>query len=341
MPTSAPGRQPSVAVIVVNFNGVDFLGPCLDSIAALDYPAELVETIVVDNGSVDGSLELLEERYPWVRVLPQSHNLGFAPAVNVAANATEAECIALVNNDMRVEPGWLGGLVSEYDPDRGVVCVGGVILSWDGSAVDFVEGFVNFSGMGDQPAFGRPVDEVDTTTPRDLLFACGSSLLASRDVFLDIGGFDDSYFAYYEDVDLGWRLWLAGYDVRMAPQSRSFHLHRGTSSRFPEHQRLTLLERNALRTIIKNYDDRHLREVLGASLLLYMKRAAIRAELDSAAYAIGGDAGPEETVPRAALASLEAAAEVIETLDDLLRRRAEVQATRKRSDAELIERFGG
>src|SRR5205085_147887 len=154
-------------------------------------------------------------------VLPQAENFGFAPAVNIAVAAADAECVALLNNDMRVDPAWLRELVATYDPGRGVACVGGVIVSWDGETVDFTEGFMNFTGLGDQLGFGRPVSAVDTTTPRDLFFACGASMLISRDVFLKTGGFDEAFFAYYEDVDLGWRLWLHGYEVRLAPGSRS------------------------------------------------------------------------------------------------------------------------
>src|SRR3954471_13018629 len=330
----------STAIVIVNLDGVEYLPACLDSVAAIDFPQEQVEVIVIDNGSTDGSRELLAERYPWARVLPQDSNLGFAAAVNLGVAATDAECVVLLNNDMRVDPNWLRGLYEPYDPDSGVVCTGGVILSWDGELVDFTEGCVNFYGIGDQVGFGRPIEAVDITTPRDLLFACGGSMLISRQTFLDVGGFDESFFAYYEDVDLGWRLWLQGYQVRLAPASRTFHLHQGTSSRFPEHQRMALLERNALRTIIKNYDDRHLHEVLGPALLLLLKRGAVRSGIDRSAYQLGGDRSPEEVAPRLALAHMHAAVDVFDSFDDVLAARAQVQSRRRRSDQEIIDRFG-
>ena len=95
-------QLPNVSILLVNYNGRDHLGPCLDSIAALDYPSHLLETILVDNASADGSLQLLADTYPWVKVLPQSSNLGFAPAVNMAAAMSTGEALALINNDMRI-----------------------------------------------------------------------------------------------------------------------------------------------------------------------------------------------------------------------------------------------
>ncbi|MBV8559749.1 MAG: glycosyltransferase, partial [Acidimicrobiia bacterium] len=152
---TAADAPPSVSVILVNLDGAEHLPDCLDSLRAQDYPRERLDVIVVDNGSTDGSLEMLADRYPWVRVLAQGTNTGFAPAVNTGVRAATGACVALLNNDMRADPGWVSSLVDGYDPASGVVCVAGQILSWDGTEVDFVEGTVNFYGMGNQVAFGR------------------------------------------------------------------------------------------------------------------------------------------------------------------------------------------
>src|SRR5918912_2916473 len=114
---------PSVALVIPSYEGSRCLPECLDSVAALDYPRNLLETIVVDNGSTDSTAELLATRYPWVRVLRQSENLGFAEAVNVGARASTAACLALANNDMRLDPAWLRELVAAYEPQEGYRCV--------------------------------------------------------------------------------------------------------------------------------------------------------------------------------------------------------------------------
>ena len=143
---TAVAEGPSVAIVIPNWNGVQHLPDCLDSVDSLEYPRDRYEVILVDNGSTDSSLELVEREYPWVRIVKRSENLGFAAASNAGASAATAECVAFLNNDMRVDSNWLTELVAAYDPQEGYVCVAGTILSWDGTRIDFVDGLINFFG---------------------------------------------------------------------------------------------------------------------------------------------------------------------------------------------------
>jgi len=329
-----------VTIVVVNLDGAALLPPCLDSLRELDYTGER-QVIVVDNGSTDGSLELLSERYPEVQVLTEGRNTGFAVAVNDGARAGTGTYLALLNNDMRVDPSWLTAMVGGVDPATNTVCVAGVITSEDGSTIDFADASLSFNGRGDQPGFGTPIGGLDDNADgRELLFACGGSLLIDRQVFLDVGGFDETFFAYLEDVDLGWRLNLFGYRVVLASAARSFHLHHGTAGRFPRYQRELLIERNALATVIKNYDDAHLAQVLAPALLLLAKRGVLKAGLDRGTFDIGGSADEDQVVGRDALATLVAAADITDDLPGLFERRRAVQADRQRPDEDLIARFG-
>ena len=331
---------PSVTVLLVNYNGAAHLPTCLDSLARLDYPRERLDVLVVDNGSADASLELIGARYPWVRTLALPRNLGFAGGNNAGAAASTSDCLALLNTDMKVEPSWLRELVAAYDPAGGYACVAGVILDWDGERLDFGEGSVNYCGMGQQIGFGRPLEDVELRDRRDLLFACGGSMLVDRRVFLEVGGFDSEYFAYFEDVDLGWRLWLAGWRVRLAAGARVHHRLHGTGGGLPAHQRRLLYERNALRTLVKNLDDRNLWPLLSAALLLLAERARAIMKSSGEDYELfTGAAEKTETVSRSGLACVHAAADVARDLDRLLAQRAEVQALRRRSDAEIFELF--
>ena len=338
--SSAALALPSVTIIVVNYDGVDHLGPCLDSIRALDYPSALVTTMLVDNDSHDGSRELLKAQYPWVDVLKQSTNLGFSPAVNLAAQKATTECIALLNNDMRVDPQWLRALVGRYDPAQGFVCVAGAILDWDGTHLDFGDGTINFHGFGQQQGFGRPMTDVVLQDSKVLPFACGGAMLVGREIFNDLGGFDPKFFAYFEDVDFGWRLSVCGYRTRLAAEARSYHRHHGTSSRFAVHERILLLERNSLRSLVKNVSDEHLPRVLAAALLMQAKRSEHDARSDRASYEVGVKADEMEPVHRLATARLHATNDLLRDLPSLMAERSRIQARRQAPDHDVFAGFG-
>jgi GT2 family glycosyltransferase len=315
--------RPSVSIVIPNWNGAEHLPDCLDSIEQLDYPPGLVDVLVVDNGSSDGSVGLVESDYSWVHVVTNDRNEGFAAACNTGAQTARSDCVVFLNNDMRVDAGWLAGLADAYDAHSGYVCVGGVILDWEGVKLDFAGGWANFHGFAGQMHSGKPLDERLIEDRRDLLFACGGSMLVDRSVFLALGGFDPSYFAYYEDVDLGWRLWLSGYRVRLAGAARTYHKLHGTESGLPAHRRAFLCERNALCTLMKNCSDESLARLLPASLALLAVRARLRLESE----------------PERGLAVLRAADEFTAELPQLLTRRREVQARRKREDNEVFALF--
>ena len=332
----------SVTVVVVNLDGAEFLPDCLDSLAAQEYPHALVTVVVVDNGSTDGSVDLLQTRYPWVTVLPQEENIGFAPAVNVGARAATGECLVFLNNDARADPRFLAELTGAYAPDDGVAAVGARIVSWDGLELDFFEGATGLDGMGSQIGYGSPAHLTDAAGERDLLFACGGAMLIGRDTYLEIGGFDDRFFAYFEDVDLGWRMQVEGLRVVAAPEAVAYHRMHGTSSRFAFHKRVFLYERNALLCLIKNIEHRHLDDVLLAAVLLAVTRTAVRGRISSRPFDIRetGEASDTMSLPMTALAPVAAIVDVLDHLDDVLAARAGVQARRRVPDSEILPLLG-
>jgi len=339
--TDTQNLQPSVSIVLVNTNGLEHLPDCLASIWAQDYPPDLFDVILVDNGSTDGSLEYLAEHHPQVKVLAQGRNLGFARAVTVGAEASSSECIALVNDDSRLHPRWLSEITAKYDRDEGYVCVAAVMVDWAGTHFDFHEGVVNFHGMSAQLDYGRPVGDVDVEDGKDLLFACGGAMLCARDVWLETGGFDPHYFAYFEDVDFGWRLWVLGYKCRLASRAVSFHKLHGTWAKRPMHQRLLFYERNALRSIIKNYDQRNMERTLGPALMLTVERTMFETGSQRSTFEYSStDLAETETVHRNALSRLWGVVDLVDDLDRLMGERRWIQARRKRSDAEILTLFG-
>jgi GT2 family glycosyltransferase len=320
---------PSVAVIVLNWNGKAYLSDCLTSLRQQTYPGPW-QVVLVDNGSTDGSEALVRRDFPEVRVIRSPVNLGFAAGNNLAARQLDTDLVALLNNDTRADPNWLAELVAAVTSAPDVAAAGGKILSWDGRRSDFLGGGVTLTGFGVQLGFGEPATEGGAE--RDVLFACGGSMIVKRKPYLEVGGLDDDYFLYYEDVDLGWRLWIAGYRVRYAPRSVVFHRHGGSRS-WNADQLAFLYERNALYTIYKNYDDGHLARVLPAALLLAAKRAALVTGVDRRRFVLSSTPESRPAVGDAAIRRNWS------TLRDSLRRRG-VPATADRIAARLRGRIG-
>jgi GT2 family glycosyltransferase len=292
---------PAVSIIVLNWNGKRHLAACLDSLLALDYPKSKLQIILCDNGSTDGSADFVKERFPGVTLVPLDHNYGFAEGNNRAAESAVGDWIGFLNNDMWVEPSWLENMLAPSLEQPELACVSSRIMNWDGSAVDFVGGGVNFQGHGFQVDHGMPESTHDR--PRRLLFACGGAMLVRREIFLEVGGFDPDFFAFFEDVDLGWRLNLLGHDVWYTPLATAYHRHHGTASRIEPHQLRVLYERNALFMIYKCFDDENLAAALPAALLLMNERALDLTGLHRGTFDFPGQVRPAAGQPSANVAS--------------------------------------
>jgi GT2 family glycosyltransferase len=276
-------EYPTISIIVLNYNSLMHLRDCLDSLLRLDYRPDRLEVLLADNASSDRSVEWVTAHYPIVRIVQNGSNLGFAGGNNAAAKAARGDWVAFLNPDTRVEPNWLSELIQPALRDPDIVCVASKMLTWDGAAIDFADAAINFMGWGCQPGFGsRDLSQADRE--KDLLFACGGALLIERQTFLDAGGFDADYFAYFEDVDLGWRLWLQGQRVAYAPRAVVYHRHHGSWESVSDLKRWRLAERNTLFTAIKNYDDDSLARVLPAALLLLVQRAYLDVRPDPAVF---------------------------------------------------------
>jgi GT2 family glycosyltransferase/glycosyltransferase involved in cell wall biosynthesis len=333
-------------VVVLNYNGLKHLESCFNSLLALDYPANKLELMLVDNASRDESVAYARERFPRVRVVETGANLGFAGGNNFGAREANGDWVAFLNNDTRVEPEWLLQMVKTTlaGEERGLVCVSSLMLDWAGKRIDFQAGALNFHGFGFQPSYGLPVEGREIK-PRELLFPCGGSMLIKREVFLEVGGFDDDFFAFFEDVDLGWRLWLLGYRVELVPSAVTYHRHHGSFESVAGHRNYLLYERNALYAIYKNYEQETLDKALPAALLLLGQRAARFMEMsgvDFDEYDLemgGAQQPPTDTVHRNAVAALLAVEEFSANLESMKEKRAWIQANRRRTDAELFARF--
>ncbi len=350
-------HQPQVTVIVLNFNGREHLEGCLGSVMELDYPKENYRLLFVDNDSTDDSVEFVTHRFPDVEILRNQGNLGYAAAINKAVAQINDPVVALLNNDTRAEPGWLTHLVEPFCDDR-VVAVGSKVRSWDGKTIDYAGGGCNFHGVAFQVGQGEK-DRPEFNERKDTLFACGAAMAVRREAFLELGGLDDDYFAYYEDVDFGWRCWVAGHRVVFEPRSIVFHHHSATSVQIPIYKLRVLHIRNPLFTIFKNYDDANLARILPAALLVSLKRTWYLGQLDANSFRIGEhdhhhdtdgpkgffqksrprDLSATQEFPKVALSDLVAYNDLLVGFESMTAKRAKVQDRRARPDEEILELF--
>ena len=336
-----PGRiWPTVSIIVINYNAEDYLERCLSSLRALDYPADRIEVVFIDNASSDGSVAFVKRTFPEVRVVVNDHNTVFSPAVNQGAELATGEYLALLNNDAFADRGWIKTAIQVLDLEDRVACVASKILSDDGNTLNYAGGQMAFYGHGFMKGNGEP-DVPSDDKNRPTLFASGGAMVVRRSVFAEVGGFDASFQAFFEDVDFGWRLWVLGHEVRYVPASIVYHRHHGTIEKFGYPRERYLLERNALSTVFKNYGDEMLARTLPGTLVLALLRGLADAGTRLPDYRIRDDQSPIDDVRVSALtgAHLAALRDWGLALDTLGSKRYAIQSQRKAPDAQIAPLF--
>jgi GT2 family glycosyltransferase len=247
---------PGVAVVIPNWNGSRWLPGCLQSIAAQTVPA--AEVIVVDNGSTDGSLELLAG-HPSVRVVALGRNTGFAFAANRGVEAAASEFVALVNTDVELAPDWLERMAAALSADPAAASVASKMVDLDDPTLLYDTGDVlRRDGACEQRGrFER--DDGSYDAPGEVFGACAGAALYRRSVLLDAGGFDERFWTYLEDVDLALRLRLAGWGCRYEP-AVARHAGEGSSVKLSKPLHFWV-ERNTLLLVAKAYPARWLPQV--------------------------------------------------------------------------------
>jgi len=239
------GNRPLVSVIVLNWNKKDYLPRCLDSVFRQDYPN--LEVLFVDNGSDDGSVTFVREHYPDARVIPLGHNMGFAPANNIGIQEASGTYVMSLNNDTELDERCIGELVRVIEQHPNAWSCSPKIVSFELPATIVNVGIEsrNFNpgdrGHGD-PDDGR-YDQIE-----EIFGPNGGAGLYRQEVLDEIGGFDEDFVAYYEDVDLAWRARLAGWCSIYAPEAICRHAFGGTNK-----SRTFYIEYHIFRNIIWLY----------------------------------------------------------------------------------------
>lgn len=258
---------PSVAIIIVNWNGKEFLGDCLTAVQSLDYPRERYHALVVDNCSTDGSVDFVRANFAAIQLHQHDVN-NYARANNFGVRTTTTKYVAFLNSDTRVQPPWLRELVEVLEAHPRAGAAGSKVVFPDGrlnsTGLDFLPGF-HFRDRGfgeadrDQYAFGEVVG------------LSGCSVLLRRTALREVGLLDEDFEMYYEDVDLSFRMRAGGWSLLYVPRSVVHHLYNASIKKSPQRTKDFFGERNRLFLIA-----RHRRAALPASLM--RSRAIIEAK---------------------------------------------------------------
>ena len=225
--------SPSVAVVILNWNGRKFLEQFLPALTASSYPG--MEIVVADNGSTDDSVAFLNAHYPGVKQIMNHTNLGFANGYNKALEQVNAKYYVLLNSDVEVTMHWLEPMVALMEKDSRIGACQPKLLAWHQK-----DSFEYAGGSGGWlDAFGYPfcrgrifdVCEKDTGQYDDavpVFWASGAALMIRAELYHQAGGFDGYFFAHQEEIDLCWRVQRLGYEVYACPASVVYHVGGGT-----------------------------------------------------------------------------------------------------------------
>jgi GT2 family glycosyltransferase len=315
---SAPAG--SVAVIIVNANGGELLERALRAVVRQTLSPRRV--LVVDNASVDGSVDGLEDRHPAVEVLRLDRNVGFGAANNIGVHAaSDCEWVALLNPDAFPEPRWLEALLAaaRAEPDYSFFA-SRLLLADDPGKLDGTGDVYHVSGLAFRRDHGRAVENVDR--PEAEVFApCAAAAMYRRSAFVEAGGFDERYFAYLEDLDLAFRLRLAGHRCLYVPGSTALHVGSPITGRTSDFT-VFHAQRNMVWTYAKNMPT--------PLLWLYLPEHVLVNLVALAAYSVRGQARVVWRAKR----------EAIQVLPRVLAERRRLQDER-RADAWQLRRLMG
>lgn len=237
-------------VIIPNFNGKEYLRQCLLSLAKCQ-PSDF-HTIVVDNGSTDGSVELLKEEFPQIETVLLSENTGFAPAVNIGLERTKTSFALLLNNDTTVEPDFVKQMEDALVQRKNAFSISAkMVMMQDHTLLDGAGDL--YCALGWAFALGKGKKAAEYyTKPARIFSSCGGAVIYRMDVINEIGMFDENHFAYLEDVDIGYRAKIHGYENFYEPSATCYHAGSGFSgSRYNEFK-VNLSSRNSIYLILKN-----------------------------------------------------------------------------------------
>lgn len=238
-----------VTVVIPNFNGIKYIKNCLASLEEQEW--RFFRTVVVDNNSTDGSQELIKEQFPHVRLIELKENTGFANAVNVGIQQCKDEYVILLNNDTTVEKDFIKQMVVAMHENKTWFSASSKMVTMaDSSIIDDAGDYYNAFGWAYGKGKGKP--SANYTKNKNIFASCAGAAIYRRYVFIEIGYFDDNHFAYLEDIDIGYRSRIYGYENGFVANAICHHEGSASSgSRYNEFK-ISLSSKNSVYLIYKN-----------------------------------------------------------------------------------------
>lgn len=271
-PLNKNRNSPKVAVVILNYNTQALLQEFLPFVLASTY--KNIEVVVADNGSSDNSKEWLQEAYPAIRLINLKQNWGFAEGYNKALEQVEADYYVLLNSDVEVTPNWIEPILQRMEQEPGVAAAQPKILAqkqrntfeYAGAAGGWID-YLGYPFCRGRIFQTVEEDRKQYDSVQEIFWASGAALFIKASLFRQIGGFDPSYFAHLEEVDLCWRLKRAGFRILAVPNSTVYHVG-GATLEYENPQKTYLNFRNSLFTLVKNESSGKLRWLLPTRLVL-------------------------------------------------------------------------
>lgn len=214
-------------VVIPNYNGMKYMANCLESLYRLDEQA-LFQVLVVDNGSTDGSMELIRDHYPQVKLEALPENTGFCHAVNVGIEEADTPYVILLNNDTEVLSGFVEALMNAIERNEKCFAVSAQMLQWqDHERIDDAGDQYCVLGWAYSRGKGKPAAQYNR--PAEVFAACGGASIYRKSILDEIGYFDENHFAYLEDIDICYRARIYGYHCTYEPAAKVLHAGSATS----------------------------------------------------------------------------------------------------------------
>ena len=319
---------PKVTIIIPHWNGEEILRRCLLSLRRTRYPEYRI--LVVDNGSEDGSIPRIRKQFPEADMIHSEKNIGFAAGCNLGICSSDSPYVVLLNNDTEVTAGWLSPMVQAMEQDVSIAGAQPKLLSIrDRKQFDYCG-----AAGGEMDIFGYPFawgrifdyrekDHGQYDTQKTIFWASGAATLLRRTVLDTVGLMDEKFFAHMEEIDLNWRMQMAGYRIVSVPQAVVYH-QTGATLHEKRIRKMVLNHRNSLMMIIKNYSMLTLMWLLPLRLILE--------GLTILAFLFKGQ-------PKRSLSVILGLGGILVNGKSILKNRRQAQKIRRMNDTQLMRRM--